>query len=60
VKLSHADAKEVIEKGWGERHGLSRKTVLSGKTVRSRTFTAGYLMIYAPRNEGEVRLWARY
>ena len=54
MKLSHADAKEVIEKGWGERHGLS------GKTVGSRTFTAGYLMIYAPRNEEEVRLWARY
>lgn len=53
VKLSLADAKEIIEKGWGERHGLS------GKKLGAKTFTHGYLMIYAPRNEEEVKIMGK-
>jgi len=45
VMLSLADAKEVIEKGWGERHGFSGVILPSS-----------YMIIYAPRNEEEVRI----
>lgn len=46
VVLSFADAKEVIAKGWGERH------MLSG----SRILPLGYTMIYAPRDDAEVEI----
>jgi hypothetical protein len=42
VWLSEADAKAVIEKGWGERFVVS----LAPK---------GFVMVYAPRNEDELR-----
>ncbi|KAL6713343.1 hypothetical protein ACLMJK_008808 [Lecanora helva] len=42
--LSPADAKLVIERGWGERHGLSGKF---GVPIN-------YVMIFAPRSVGEV------
>ncbi|MCJ1312235.1 hypothetical protein MMC25_005909 [Agyrium rufum] len=47
VILSPKDAKEVIEKRWGERHGLSGVMVVP----------AGYLMIYGPKNEEELKAW---
>jgi Family of unknown function (DUF5519) len=50
VKLSLTDAKEVIEKGWGERHGLS------GKSLGGKMLPWGYVMVYAPRNEEEVKV----
>jgi hypothetical protein len=53
AKLSLADAKEAIEKGWGGRHGLS------GKKVGSRMFTPAYLMIYAPRDEEEAKIMGK-
>ena len=44
--LSAADAKLVLEKGWGERHGLSG---------RALGFPLGYVMIFAPRGVEDVR-----
>ena len=38
---------EVVEKGWGQRHRLSR------------WIHVGYTMIYAPRDEGEVEVLRR-
>jgi len=48
VTLSLADAKEVIEKGWGCRHKLSGPFI-----------PVGYLLLYAPRNEEEVVVLGR-
>jgi hypothetical protein len=42
--LSAADARLLVQKGWGERHGLNGKV----------GFPRGYLMVYAPRNESEL------
>ncbi|KAF2686420.1 hypothetical protein K458DRAFT_364257 [Lentithecium fluviatile CBS 122367] len=42
--LPVADARLVVQKGWGERHGLSGKI----------GFPRGYLMGYALRSESEV------
>lgn len=44
VVLSPLDAKLVIEKGWGQRHGLSG----------TKLMWIGYLLVYAPRNEEEL------
>jgi hypothetical protein len=44
--LSAADAKLLVQKGWGERHGLNGKF----------GFPRGYLMVYAPRNESELKV----
>ena len=43
--LSAADAKVVLEKGWGERHGLSGRGV---------GVPLGYVMVFAPRSVEEV------
>jgi hypothetical protein len=48
MKLSLADAKEVIEKSWGRRHGLSGKIL-----------PWGYVMVYTPRNGEEMEIWGR-
>ena len=45
--LSAADAKLVLEKGWGERHGLSG---------RGLGVPLGYIMIFAPRSVQEVKI----
>lgn len=44
--VSYADAKQVIDKGWGERHPLDGTFILG----------CGYLMIYGPRTEEEVEV----
>ena len=44
IILSPSDTKEVIEKGWGELHGLAGQ----GRAAKT------YMMIYAPRNEREL------
>lgn len=49
--LSPSDAKEVIEKGWGELHGLYGQ-VFQGNDALSGT----YMMIYSPRNEQELKI----
>ncbi|EEY15179.1 conserved hypothetical protein [Verticillium alfalfae VaMs.102] len=50
--LSPADARQVIEKGWGERHRLSVPT----NTWFRHRYGIGdtYLMIYGPRDEEEM------
>lgn len=48
MTLSLADAKEVIEKGWGLRHKLSGPLI-----------PVGYLLLYAPRNEEELEVLGR-
>ena len=45
--FSKMDAKIIIEKGWGERHGLSGRAMGIPNT---------YLLIYAPRNDKEVEV----
>jgi len=45
--FSKADCKTIIEKGWGERHGLGGKAMGIPNT---------YLMIYAPRTDDEVHI----
>lgn len=48
VVLSYADCKEVIRKGWGERHRLS-----------GNILPLGYTLLYSPRNETEVEVMNR-
>ena len=48
--LSASDAAAVVERGWGERHGLAG--VALGLPLT-------YTLIYAPRSEAEVRTHAR-
>lgn len=50
--MSLPDAKTVLEKGWGERHGLSG-------AFGGRILPASYVMIYSPRNEQEVEIWGQ-
>jgi len=45
--FSKADAKLIIEKGWGERHGLGGRAMGIPNT---------YLMIYSPRNDKEIEI----
>jgi 2,4-didehydro-3-deoxy-L-rhamnonate hydrolase len=47
IILSPSDTKEVIEKGWGELHGLAAIGTRVAKT---------YMMIYSPRDEKEVAI----
>ncbi len=49
IILSPSDTKEVIEKGWGELHGLA------GQGAAAKT----YMMIYSPRNEEELEITKR-
>jgi hypothetical protein len=48
VTLSNADGKEILSKGWGERHRLS-----------GTYLHLGYTMIYAPRDEEEVKIMGK-
>ena len=45
--LSAADAKLVLDRGWGERHGIGGKAL---------GFPLGYIMIFAPRTMQEVEI----
>jgi hypothetical protein len=49
MTLSPSDAKEVIEKGWGELHGLYGQQ-FNGNDALSDT----YMMIYSPRDKKEL------
>ncbi|KAI5927251.1 hypothetical protein F4810DRAFT_352471 [Camillea tinctor] len=54
--LSLADAARVVEAGWGERHRLSGAWVPG--LAKGRTLVPwGYVLVYAPRREGEMRVW---
>ena len=46
VLLSLADAKDVIAKGWGERHRITGTAVIP----------LGYTLLYLPRNKEEVEV----
>ena len=46
IILSPSDTKEVIEKGWGELHGLAGQ----GRAAKT------YLMIYSPRTDQELQV----
>lgn len=53
MTLHPADAKLVIENGWGERHPLAR-----GGWFR-RFVPREFVLVYAPRGEGEVEIVVR-
>lgn len=50
MTLHPADAKIVLERGWGERHPLAR-----GGWCR-RFVPREFMLIYAPRNQDEVKI----
>ncbi|KAL5333444.1 hypothetical protein BJX70DRAFT_403553 [Aspergillus crustosus] len=52
LTLHPADVKLVLERGWGQRHPLARD---SWWWV-TRIVPTGFVMIYAPRNEDEVKV----
>ena len=45
VTISHTDSIEVIQKGWGERHGLS-----------GGLLPLGYVFLYAPATKKDVEV----
>lgn len=47
--LSPSDTKEVLEKGWGELHGLAGQIYKPGSQLPST-----YMMVYSPRTEDEL------
>ncbi|KAG4429586.1 hypothetical protein IFR05_014935 [Cadophora sp. M221] len=51
--FSPADAKVLIEKNWAERHRLARTKPFLGR-VNMFGVAGTYLMIYGPRDEGEL------
>ncbi|PYH39846.1 uncharacterized protein BO87DRAFT_381870 [Aspergillus neoniger CBS 115656] len=51
LTLHPADVKAVIERGWGQRHPLTRE---SWWWCYLRTVPTGFVMIYAPRDQKEL------
>ncbi|PYI08570.1 hypothetical protein BO78DRAFT_58458 [Aspergillus sclerotiicarbonarius CBS 121057] len=51
LTLHPADVKLVIERGWGQRHPLTRE---SWWWCYLRTVPTGFMMLYAPRNREEL------
>ncbi|OOG00958.1 hypothetical protein ASPCADRAFT_125961 [Aspergillus carbonarius ITEM 5010] len=51
LTLHPADVKLVIERGWGQRHPLTRE---SWWWCYLRTVPTGFVMVYAPRNREEL------
>lgn len=49
--LSPSDTKEVLEKGWGELHGLAGQ-VYKGSDILPATYT----MVYSPRSKEELNV----
>ncbi|KAL2828501.1 hypothetical protein BDW59DRAFT_50051 [Aspergillus cavernicola] len=52
LTLHPADVKLVLERGWGQRHPLAR----DNWWWVTRIVPAGFVMIYAPRSEEEVKV----
>jgi hypothetical protein len=50
LALSEADASAVLAAGWGELH------LLAGQTLGDTPLPRGLVMVYAPRDEAEVRV----
>lgn len=47
ISLSYPDCREIIEKGWGERHRLSG----------TRFLPENYVMLYSPRSVEEIEVF---
>merc|ERR1712000_188756 len=54
MSLHPEDAREVLQKGWGQRHPLGWKW-----WVLKTPVTADFIMVYAPRDESELRMVCR-
>ncbi|KAL3470608.1 hypothetical protein BJX99DRAFT_264079 [Aspergillus californicus] len=52
LTLHPADVKLVLERGWGQRHPLAR----DDWWWVTRIVPSGFVMIYAPRNEEEIKV----
>ncbi|KAI9372480.1 hypothetical protein BJX61DRAFT_442540 [Aspergillus egyptiacus] len=52
LTLHPADVKLILERGWGQRHPLARDNWWWVTPI----VPAGFVMIYAPRNEEEVKV----
>lgn len=53
VVLGNADSKTVLESGWAERHPLSRGGWFE------RFVPAGFVLVYAPRDEADMKIVLR-
>jgi len=53
MNLHPDDAKVVLERGWGERHPLSKGGWMKKYVPRE------FIMVYAPRNEAELDIVCR-
>ena len=51
--LTTSLGQEVIEKGWGQRHGLGGSLVF--KKAGLRLIPTTFTLLYAPRTDGEVK-----
>lgn len=49
MTLHPADAKTVLEAGWGERHPIARGGWFE------RFVPGGFVMVYAPRDDNEIK-----
>ncbi|KAK9258898.1 hypothetical protein V1519DRAFT_424710 [Lipomyces tetrasporus] len=56
VVLSPADAKEVIDAGWGQRRSFSRWKPVATLTRANVNIPATYNLVYAPRNQEEIEV----
>ncbi|EED14431.1 conserved hypothetical protein [Talaromyces stipitatus ATCC 10500] len=56
VILSPADAKQVIDAGWGQRHAFSGWRPWGGIFEKIVDIPATYLLIYAPRTSDETQI----
>ncbi|KAH8426043.1 uncharacterized protein LDX57_003783 [Aspergillus melleus] len=57
LTLHPADVRVLIERGWGQRHPLAWEEETSRRWLCGTRFVpAGFVMVYAPRDEDEVRV----
>ncbi|KAL3456737.1 hypothetical protein BJX64DRAFT_281146 [Aspergillus heterothallicus] len=57
VTLSPADAKRVLESGWGQRFTLAGSSAFKNLTFgRMSALPLEYVFVYAPRDEGEIEI----
>ncbi|KAH8695594.1 hypothetical protein BGW36DRAFT_429466 [Talaromyces proteolyticus] len=54
--LSPADAKKVIDAGWGQRHAFSGAKLVAMVTRGKIALPGSYMLIYAPRNTKEIEI----
>ncbi|KAI9041959.1 uncharacterized protein KD926_006296 [Aspergillus affinis] len=56
LTLHPADVRVLIERGWGQRHPLAWEETARRWLCGTRFVPAGFVMVYAPRDEDEVRV----